>query len=137
MTYSRHMGFNSQPREGGWLNMSNALLFRNWFQLAATRRRLDVVQTQDQSQQPVSTRSHAKAAGLRGLVQDCIHRCFNSQPREGGWMIYLFTGNMGTGFQLAATRRRLDQRFRRIQSFLCFNSQPREGGWESVANKLP
>ena len=33
------------------------------FQLTAARRRLDVVQTQDQSQQAVSTHSRPKAAG--------------------------------------------------------------------------
>ena len=62
------------------------------------------------------------------------HCRFNSQPPEGGWMIYLFTGNMGTGFQLTAARRRLAyHQLLEVLLYHRFNSQPPEGGWAGVA----
>ena len=82
---TRLFSFNSQPREGGWIDISASLSDKRY----------------------VSTRSHAKAAGVFSLKRLPSLNCFNSQPREGGW-----------------DRRRAYERHQ-----IGFNSQPREGGW--------
>ena len=82
---TRLFSFNSQPREGGWIDISASLSDKRY----------------------VSTRSHAKAAGVFSLKRLPSLNCFNSQPREGGWMRSTSVKSPSLAFQLAATRRRL------------------------------
>ena len=56
-------------------------------------------------------------------------KCFNSQPREGGWESSRFGIGEKIMFQLAAARRRLAPPSRIVPNDAGFNSQPREGGW--------
>ena len=98
--------FNSQPREGGWMTTG----IKSASVKVSTRSRAKAAGTQERKAKRhflVSTRSRAKAAGLIESQSHPNLRCFNSQPREGGWLD-------GKSFQGA---------------FSCFNSQPREGGW--------
>ena len=108
---------------------------------------------------PVSTRSHAKAAGFSSrrqapsqYVSTRSHaKAAGRRPRKPCWM---------TPFQLAATRRRLGMpnapvvlitpvfqlaaTRRRLVSWWaicktaksCFNSQPREGGWGAMHRRM-
>ena len=55
---------------------------------------------------------------------------FNSQPREGGWLLKLLMAIRPKPFQLTAARRRLGRsNWLFFGSYKNFNSQPREGGW--------
>ena len=63
------------------------------------------------------------------LQLSCAKRCFNSQPREGGWGRYGQRGAIRGRFQLAAARRRLAPAAGCMGGAGRFNSQPREGGW--------
>ena len=128
------------------------------FQLAATRRRLAIKAFDGETPKTVSTRSHAKAAGCscRGMTNDqhsfnsqpreggwspkklhgAIDLRFNSQPREGGWHANDDGACYPSQFQLAATRRRLERRYRRARRTGRFNSQPREGGWDNTHESM-
>ena len=99
--------FNTQPPEGGWdvqkwlrkfngvsthsrpkaagLMLPSAVEVRNWFQHTAARRRL----------------GFALCCSLKR------NRSFNTQPPEGGWILFSNSS--------------------RVES--CFNTQPPEGGW--------
>ena len=98
--------FNSQPREGGW---TICLVLEAPFKCF--------------NSQP---REGGWKAALRAWAR---WRCFNSQPREGGWHANDDGACYPSQFQLAATRRRLERRYRRARRTGRFNSQPREGGW--------
>ena len=58
-----HCSFNTQPPEGGWLDLSFLPLNRI-----------------------VSTHSRPKAAGFNLFFRYSCVRCFNTQPPEGGWL---------------------------------------------------
>ena len=77
--------FNSQPREGGWAVRIDALRALHQFQLTAARRRLEAMTVKVGN----STRFQLTAARRRLDVwrHGCTKRLddFNSQPREGGW----------------------------------------------------
>ena len=100
------VGFNSQPREGGWLNLLRKRLITLKFQLAATRRRLASYLAQNTANECVSTRSHAKAAGLLIVVM-AILKAFQLAATRRRLDKFASIGNWCALFQLAATRRRL------------------------------
>ena len=101
-----HPHFNSQPREGGWLQAACYCLWR-----------------------AISTHSRAKAAGKHSGTSTSQKNNFNSQPREGGWAMFMLKmtllhdfnsqpreggwvrrsayQNTHKAFQLTAARRRL------------------------------
>ena len=59
-----------------------------------------------------------------------VHKHFNSQPREGGWLLSFEDRKAGGVFQLTAARRRLATVATLARwHWAYFNSQPREGGW--------
>ena len=101
------MCFNSQPPEGGWVQIPHVQAALLVFQLTAARRRLGDERALANWQIVVSTHSRPKAAGSASSCVNTWSSGFNSQPPEGGWLS-----------QLAKA------------SILCrFNSQPPEGGW--------
>ena len=100
--------FNSQPPEGGWLEMIAHKIARILFQLTAARRRLDGRRAGLSREDKVSTHSRPKAAGILGVVGAHEPTCFNSQPPEGGWGSPAQIDSVSSWFQLTAARRRLD-----------------------------
>ena len=71
------------------------------------------------------------------LTLTVIQIHFNSQPREGGWMISRYCHRYCCLFQLTAARRRLGlYNFGINTALIYFNSQPREGGWTVIVNKI-
>ena len=129
--------FNTQPPEGGWFlgcpfALENGVstrsrpkaagmtiifwgIFKNRFQHAAARRRLDFDKVVFYVVDTVSTRSRPKAAG-----QDV-------RPSISGHRL----------FQHAAARRRLGpSSLGRVLRNFCFNTQPPEGGWEDALESL-
>ena len=84
----------------------------------------------------VSTHSRPKAAGYISSRERRYKRRFNTQPPEGGWLIWL-GGLAGVfKFQHTAARRRLA--LRRVFRFQIssFNTQPPEGGWLILCNQI-
>ena len=55
----------------------------------------------------ISTHSRAKAAGCYTPRRGVNRRYFNSQPREGGWILLIVVIAILKAFQLTAARRRL------------------------------
>ena len=55
--------------------------------------------------------------------------CFNTQPPEGGWIIFDEHGDAVVKFQHTAARRRLVYFAYGSDFLLSFNTQPPEGGW--------
>ena len=102
--------FNSQPPEGGWLEparydvdellvsthsrpkaagtKSVAVKSPPKFQLTAARRRLGTRLSWYNDVHDVSTHSRPKAAGRAAPAGCGKSGSFNSQPPEGGWIIY-------------------------------------------------
>ena len=64
----QNLSFNTQPPEGGWLNVFRTITGRR-----------------------VSTHSRLKAAGTGEANRCSIGKSFNTQPPEGGWISYEFT----------------------------------------------
>ena len=100
------ISFNTQPPEGGWLQIKFAFHIPDGFQHTAARRRLasaarPVSMTPCFNTQP----PEGGWGGFRRLRG--IWDCFNTQPPEGGWM--------------ARIKAALDA--------FSFNTQPPEGGW--------
>ena len=98
------------------------------FQLTAARRRLDAdlfgnVLNKTFQLTAARRRLVGRAAGWWRLV------CFNSQPPEGGWLVFKLAHKMVMQFQLTAARRRLASTRVTAHAETCFNSQPPEGGW--------
>ena len=56
----------------------------------------------------VSTHSRPKAAGSQLHRARCGFGRFNTQPPEGGWLVFHQDGVSGRRFQHTAARRRLD-----------------------------
>ena len=100
-------GFNTQPPEGGWLNVSAAWLISG-----------------------VSTHSHPKVAGIPSAEICAVPICFNTQPPEGGWDSTPTNGDTIVSFN---TQPPEGGWFRTglyiTQSYGRFNTQPPEGGW--------
>ena len=122
--------FNSQPPEGGWLEMIAHKIARILFQLTAARRRLDGRRAGLSREDKVSTHSRPKAAGILGVVGAHEPTCFNSQPPEGGWGSPAQIDSVSSWFQLTAARRRLVKN--KVQRFLFDNvsthSRPKAAG---------
>ena len=57
------------------------------FQLTAARRRLALPNRYHKQSASISTHSRAKAAGQFTITGLCCLPDFNSQPREGGWLV--------------------------------------------------
>ena len=103
----------------------------------------------------VSTHSRPKAAGICLFGLPRRHRCFNTQPPEGGWRVWyipkknrkLFqhtaarrrlgwataTVSRKRWFQHTAARRRLVKIMQHSGIIFSFNTQPPEGGWVQAA----
>ena len=121
------------------------------FQLTAARRRLALPNRYHKQSASISTHSRAKAAGQFTITGLCCLPDFNSQPREGGWLVRpcmrlrlrISTHSRAKAagfriiifvrpfqFQLTAARRRLGRADgASLHAPPYFNSQPREGGW--------
>ena len=61
----------------------------------------------------VSTHSRPKAAGSDDLSLSWVIDCFNTQPPEGGWKVFVFTRCTTSSF----------------------NTQPPEGGWRQIQQR--
>ena len=144
-------GFNTQPPEGGWFEVSSIFFESSSFNTQPPEGGWMPYFMIHGGNNMVSTRSRPKAAGflLFGIQQ--ISYCFNTQPPEGGWLNNQQTNHAELMFQHAAARRRLGRhniRGRAFQAFqhaaarrrlVCsamssinrigFNTQPPEGGW--------
>ena len=59
-----------------------------------------------------------------------MHRSFNTQPPEGGWVFGCAAGIDDALFQHTAARRRLESPEAVCSPDCGFNTQPPEGGWE-------
>ena len=122
--------FNTQPPEGGWVEIVTTGKTQKLFQHTAARRRLDVtsfvmwhilrVSTHSRpkaagfhaprqtSYSRVSTHSRPKAAGCKAYRLTFARFGFNTQPPEGGWNRDGEMGSVVCGwFQHTAARRRL------------------------------
>ena len=121
--------FNTQPPEGGWMNLKRLNYSMMLFQHTAARRRLELENTCRchrtlgfNTQPPeggwfefgfcgksvaVSTHSRPKAAGTNNRGNPTINTSFNTQPPEGGW----------------------DTIIKILRQNGSFNTQPPEGGW--------
>ena len=76
----------------------------------------------------VSTHSHPKVAAVLSLQLQNYLFCFNTQPPEGGCVVFVLFFRIKKLFQHTATRRWL-LGSRSIKLLLCgFNTQPPEGG---------
>ena len=105
------------------------------FQLTAARRRLALPNRYHKQSASISTHSRAKAAGQFTITGLCCLPDFNSQPREGGWLVRpcmrlrlrISTHSRAKAagfriiifvrpfqFQLTAARRRLGDSFRQL-----------------------
>ena len=100
------LSFNTQPPEGGWLSNRFCLRRPSAFQHTAARRRLV-----SQTAPVINAEGFQHTAARRRLAifhhKNDLCRRFNTQPPEGGWLVY-------RRFQLG---------------MICFNTQPPEGGW--------
>ena len=102
-TYS---SFNTQPPEGGW----NNIISRCFIGLVSTHSRPKAAGFSDLNRflyLQVSTHSRPKAAGFTFFTTSHRNVCFNTQPPEGGWVLYL----------------------NNWINDVSFNTQPPEGGW--------
>ena len=61
--------------------------------------------------------------------RQCLPRCFNTQPPEGGWISFQCLLFVWPLFQHTAARRRLGLNMHYLPPKLSFNTQPPEGGW--------
>ena len=137
MFSSIFLSFNTQPPEGGWVEVFSVF----------------------KSQRLVSTHSRPKAAGSNfcslGLcfafqhtaarrrlalifaLWVCVLR-FNTQPPEGGWgdPPGAFATWQADRFQHTAARRRLVPNLYEYPLYSCFNTQPPEGGWIIMCNSF-
>ena len=101
--------FNTQPPEGGWVYYR--AVFNSLFVSTHSRpKAAGKNKAQIYRLIKVSTHSRPKAAGRTIAVKCVCQRRFNTQPPEGGWLVYATTKNLYT----------------------CFNTQPPEGGWPSI-----
>ena len=125
--------FNSQPPEGGWLEMIAHKIARILFQLTAARRRLDGRRAGLSREDKVSTHSRPKAAGILGVVGAHEPTCFNSQPPEGGWGGTARLMWMAGSFNSQPPEGGWQYVYVSIRGCGRFNSQPPEGGWGSPA----
>ena len=100
-------GFNTQPPEGGWAEIKKWKHIPQLFQHTAARRRLGSIAKIASRRSRVSTHSRPKAAGQKFFSRVVKQTSFNTQPPEGGWLLYTFL-------------------FPFVKSF---NTQPPEGGW--------
>ena len=76
--------FNTQPPEGGCALKAIIDLLNTQFQHTATRRWLLVCFNSLIASTIVSTHSHPKVAAACYFLLTGAHRCFNTQPPEGG-----------------------------------------------------
>ena len=100
--------FNTQPPEGGWGTTkggSSVRIVSTHSRPKAAGKRVETLN----SEVIVSTHSRPKAAGSRIAAVSLPIPGFNTQPPEGGWLMYEI---MGFGIYKPG-----------------FNTQPPEGGW--------
>ena len=123
------ISFNSQPPEGGWINLTPKLCD---FVVSTHShpKAAGYISGLLSARHGVSTHSRPKAAGCAIRIIGIRDRGFNSQPPEGGWLHSDFGRLFDISFQLTAARRRLGVLSAKLPLHLCcFNSQPPEGGW--------
>ena len=103
-----HEGFNTQPPEGGWLELLMWMLLIVPFQHTAARRRLE---------------------SCRGLPP-VSKQSFNTQPPEGGWIYHEAIAAHLRQFQHTAARRRLERKASNIQTGakVSTHSRPKAAG---------
>ena len=125
--------FNSQPLEGGCTTPGVSQLTVSGFQLTAARRRLPKAIAMDRLPRPFQLTAARRR--LPKNSREYLPRLrFNSQPLEGGCLIFKSKDEQPETFQLTAARRRLRrQGVCRWIPCRCFNSQPLEGGCDSSA----
>ena len=98
---------HSRPKAAG--SVSTSIIPRpDLFQHTAARRRLETAYKCIDDLCRVSTHSRPKAAGLSKLRYLFPYQCFNTQPPEGGWLMYDGYNDKALTFQHTAARRRLD-----------------------------
>ena len=98
--------FNSQPPEGGWLEMIAHKIARILFQLTAARRRLDGRRAGLSREDKVSTHSRPKAAGRQSMIAESYSDVStHSRPKAAGKAAA--PKRFSIQFQLTAARRRL------------------------------
>ena len=81
------IGFNTQPPEGGWTEsrlkaMRKHVSTHSRLKAAGAKRVVIAVKA------AVSTHSRLKAAGRPATDENYSIKSFNTQPPEGGWLIY-------------------------------------------------
>ena len=106
----RSCSFNTQPPEGGWFCAS---ILAQYLQVSTHSRPKAAapLKIAAKSLGLVSTHSRPKAAGQNSGWRLPAAGCFNTQPPEGGWLVF----------------RLFHRRFR-----VSFNTQPPEGGWTAA-----
>ena len=128
------------------------------FQHTAARRRLGGTQARGANPTPFQHTAARRRLGTLYQAKTSLWRCFNTQPPEGGWTVFvcmvftLFSFNtqppeggwiiillfspLSNRFQHTAARRRLGNGSTyMLFKTRCFNTQPPEGGWENQAVK--
>ena len=112
-------------------------IFKNRFQHAAARRRLDFDKVVFYVVDTVSTRSRPKAAGAPlALAGQAWAVSTRSRPKAAGQDVRPSISGHRL-FQHAAARRRLGpSSLGRVLRNFCFNTQPPEGGWEDALESL-
>ena len=81
----RHLGFNTQPPEGGWESVVKSFFVNRLVSTHSRPKAAGAEQTLSLFSLDVSTHSRPKAAGNLLTVQRNYTQSFNTQPPEGGW----------------------------------------------------
>ena len=100
------------------------------FQHTAARRRLvgRIFKTADSM--TVSTHSRPKAAGTDCRAWRSLYvRCFNTQPPEGGWILFILNPTWLVSFNTQPPEGGWLQNKGDTMPIRGFNTQPPEGGW--------
>ena len=81
----------------------------------------------------VSTHSRPKAAGFQRRIQPEPSPCFNTQPPEGGWLLFFFGLIRMGSFNTQPPEGGWYRKRRTFHLHNGFNTQPPEGGWVGLA----
>ena len=125
-------GFNTQPPEGGWVNLFLYYHTTTGFNTQPPEGGWIQPTLFHADRHNVSTHSRPKAAGQAYLSCTYLHTCFNTQPPEGGWVVVVEAQAVVVSTHSrpkAAGKEPLP-----VGAHLTgFNTQPPEGGWDSKA----